>query len=425
MTDIDATGPAGPNSSRHLLSILIPTCNRQRFAAAAARCALAIPSSDLEVVVQDCSNDDSLSSMLIPELADKRLVYRYERPAFMAENWNRAIGHARGEYICLIGDDDGVIPEILDAAAWAKREDLDCLAVKNTVDYRWPGATAPATLVSRLFKRALDGYLQVIHPFRDRITMNVDTEKELRKLVRDGGVYYLEFDLPKLYHGLVHRRCLEKVRDRIGTFTGGMSPEMYVSLAMACTAPRLAVIDYPLTIPGACRASNTIIQGVLKCQSQKLEDQPEFRARQYRWADVIPRLYTVPPIWADSAVASLLAMGRADLVQQLNLPRLAAHCVRANQGVTEPVLQGLLVGLETTGKSFAIGKIMFAWNVMKMAVAEQVGRVKRLLIMLASGRSNRIEGLSDIVEASKALTRYLADNSWSFARCASKPYRCK
>jgi hypothetical protein len=419
VTNIEATGFAKADGSRPLLSIVIPTCNRQVYAASAIRCALAIPSSDIEVVVQDCSDEDTLSSLIAAESLDKRLSYRYERPAHMTENWNRAIGRATGEYLCLIGDDDGINPEIVQAAEWAKSNTLDCLAVNNTVDYRWPGA-GQLTRVSILCKQILDGFLQIVYPFRSDITMDVDTEAELRKLVRDGGVYYMKFNLPKLYHGLVHRRCLDTVREKLGAFTGGLSPEMFASLAIACTAPRLAVIDYPLTIPGGCKASNTYIVSASKRQSMKLEDQPEFRDVGYHWSEIVPRLYTVPPAWADSAVAALLAMGRADLVGQLNLPRLAAYCVRANHGVIEPVMQGLYSGLQITHKNSTIGTLKFAWNLLGMAVAHQISRVKRLFVLILPKRPQRLEGLNDIVEASRGLTRYLNDYGLSFTKCTLK-----
>src|ERR1035441_6239024 len=235
---------AKDNTSRPLLSIIIPTYNRQEYAASAIRCTLEIPSNDIEIVVQDCSDDDLLSSMIVPELLDKRLSYRYDRPPVnMTENWNRAITLARGEYVCLIGDDDGVNPEIVQAAVWAKSTGLDCLAVRNTVNYLWTGTGAP----SGLFEKAVGGCLKIAG-FRDNIT-EVDTEVELRKLVRDGGVYYLQFNLPKLYHGLVHRRCLEAIHEKVGAYCGGLSPDIFPSVAIACGARRVAVTDYPLTIP--------------------------------------------------------------------------------------------------------------------------------------------------------------------------------
>jgi glycosyltransferase involved in cell wall biosynthesis len=421
MTHIEAGGLAKADSSKPLLSIIIPTYNRQEYAVSAIRCALAILSSDIEIVVQDCSDDDSLSSLIAAERLDKRLSYHYERPAHMSDNWNRAISWATGEYLCLIGDDDGVNPEIVQAAAWARNETLDCLAVRSAANYPWPSTFECSTLYSTFPKKAPDGYLEIV-PFRGNITTNVDTEVELTKLMQDGGAYYLRFNLPKLYHGLVHRRCLDAVREKVGTYCGrSMSPDMFLSLAIACTAPHLAVTDYPLTIPGECKASNSIIYSVLKRESTKLEDHPDFRDDGGRWSEVVPRLYTVPPIWADAAVAALLAMGRSDLVQQLNLPRLAAYCVRANRGVTQPVLRGLSTGLRITGKNFTVGVIKFAWILLIITGRNLAGRIKsNLLLMLGAKRIQRVEGVNNMVEVSQALTRYLNENGWSFAQHAIK-----
>jgi hypothetical protein len=184
----------------------------------------------------------------------------------------------------------------------------------------------------------------------------------------------------------------------------------------------MAVTDYPLTIPGACKESNSIVHlKDRKRQLKKLEDMPEFRCDGYRWSEIVPRLYTVPTVWADAGVAALLAMGRADLVRQLNLPRLAAYCVRANRGVTQPVLRGLFTGLRITRQNITIGMIKFAWNVLWMEGAKQTGRIKyRLLSVFRAKRVQRIDGLNNMVEASQALTRYLKDNGWSFSECARK-----
>jgi glycosyltransferase involved in cell wall biosynthesis len=401
------------------LSIIIPTYNRQKYAASAIRCALAIPSNDIEVVVQDCSDGDLLSSLIVPELLDKRLSYRYERPAVMAENWSRAIARTAGEYVCIIGDDDGVNPEIVQAAAWAKSNALDGLAVATITNYLWANSGAPATLYSTLFRKALDGFLS-IPPFRGYVKTDINTELELQKFVRDGGVYFQNFNLPKAYHGFVHRRCLDAVCEKVGTYCGSPSPDMFLSIAVACTSPRIAMTDYPLTLPGACRASNSVIQGMLKSQSKKLEDQPEFLGVGYRWSELVPRVFTVPGIWADSAVATLVAMGRSDLVSQLNLPRLAAYFVRENDSVLQPVLRDLRSGLRITGKSSTIGTIKFGWDVLWMKAAKQAGWINRILRRVGIRRIHRIDGINNMEEASAALTRYLNDNGWSFAECALK-----
>jgi hypothetical protein len=418
MKNIEVDELAKADKPRPILSIIIPTYNRQECVASVIRCALAISSNDIEVIVQDCSDDDRLLKLIVPELFDKRLFYRYEWPAKMAENWNRAIGRATGEYICIIGDDDGINPEIVQAAAWAKSKSLDCLIVKNVVEYRWPDTRKYSTLLSTFLQKPLPGSL-LIYPFRGDITNGIDAEAELQKLFHDGGAYFMHFNLPKLYYGLVHRRSLEAVHKKVGTYCKGMSPDIFTSLAIACTVPRMAMTDYPLTIPGACRASNSIIHlEDSKRQPNKLKAMPEHRRDGYLWAELVPQLYTIPPIWADSAIKAVHAMGRADLVQQLNLPRLAAYCVRANRGVTKPVLQNLFKGLQITNKNIAIGAIRFVWNVLGIAALLQTDRIKRLLMMTVGKGRQRIDGLNNMVETSQALTRYLNQNGRSFTQCA-------
>jgi hypothetical protein len=189
----------------------------------------------------------------------------------------------------------------------------------------------------------------------------------------------------------------------------------------------MAVTDYPLTIPGACKASNSIIHledG--KRKPEKLEAMPEYSRDGYQWAELVPHLYTVPPIWADSAIKAVLAMGRADLEQQLNLPRLAAYCVRANRGVTRLVLRSLFTGLRIMRKNSAIGMIEFAWILLIITGRNLAGRIKHhLLLMIGARRFHRVEILNNMVEVSQALTRYLNINGWSFAHCALKGYKCK
>ncbi len=38
----------------------------------------------------------------------------------MVDNFNSAMEAVAAEYVCFIGDDDGINPELLDAAQWAR-----------------------------------------------------------------------------------------------------------------------------------------------------------------------------------------------------------------------------------------------------------------------------------------------------------------
>ena len=89
---------------------------------------LEIPDPGLELVVQDNSDSRELESYTSASVVDRRLRYRYTPPPFsMIDNFNAAVELATGEYLCLIGDDDGVNPEIMEAAHWAQGENVDAI----------------------------------------------------------------------------------------------------------------------------------------------------------------------------------------------------------------------------------------------------------------------------------------------------------
>jgi len=402
------------SDSRPLLSIVIATRNRVPYAVSAIQSILENPDQDLELVVQDNSDSSDLETWIKTNVCDYRLRYgRIVQPLSFVGNFNAAAEAARGEYVCFIGDDDGVNPEIMDAARWAKRGDLDAVAVKHSLNYLWRDSGVASTL----FTKVTGGSLY-INPFSG-IVIYADMEKEMKSLVRNGGLYYLQHSLPKLYHGLVHRRCLQAIHARTGVYFAGLSPDTFASLAIACVARRVAVVDYPLTIPGACKVSGTVLEGSIKKHSRRLEDAPHLRHRgEYKWCELVPRVYSVETIWVDSSVAALRAMGREDLVQELNLAKLAAYCIGANRGVAKPVLRDMLAGLRIMGKSRVVGTLQFAMSLLSGPAVAFARRARnRLLIMAGRRIVCRIDNLENMVDVSHALAVYLRGHGCRFSEC--------
>lgn len=406
---------------RPLLSVVIPTRNREHYARAAIESVLAIGDERLELVVQDNSDSTELDSWVRDRISDPRLRYgRTAEPLSFVGNFDRAATLSTGEYVCFIGDDDGVNPEILEAAEWARMCGLDALSTRPSVHYLWPGAALPATL----FTASTDGVLTIAR-FASQIRY-VDPEVEMSALMRNGGLYYLETDLPKLYHGLVHRRCLAAIRQRTGAFFGGLSPDTFASLSVSCVAKSVAVTDYPLTIPGSCRESGSIIEGALKRHSKRLEDAPHLRHRgEYAWSPLVPRVYTVETLWVDSSLAALRAMGREDVARLLDVPKLAAQTLWANRGIGRAVFEGLLMALRKQGKTRSAGVTRFVLNLLCLAcrfglqVARRLWRRAQSLVGVR--HVQRIAGIRDMGEASRELARYLTDSGKSFTALKGAP----
>lgn len=394
-----------------LLSIVIATRNRKPFALSAIQAVLEISDPRLELVVQDNSDSSELDSVISEQVHDSRLRYRHTSGRLsMVDNFNLAMELATGEYVCLIGDDDGVNPEIVEAAAWAKSEDLDSLSVRPSAFYLWPGTG----LSSTVFTTVVGGSLSV-GPFSGGLAIG-EPEKELLALLRNGGLYYLDFKLPKAYHGLARRQCLEDIRQRGGSYFGGLSPDIFTSVALACVCRRVASIEYPLTIPGHCSVAEKT-HHVKDAHLRPFAEAPHFYGRgDYQWCPLVPQVFIGEAFWVDSAIAALRAMGREELVKELNLPKLAAHCLGAYRGVARPVLSCMLRGLRSTGKNRLLGVFAMFWGLCSGPGHRLVHRGwNRALIMLGIRQIHAIRELATIRECSRSLTGYLQMKGLSFS----------
>ncbi len=96
------------------VSVCIPTYNGAAFIAEAIRSVLAQGWPDFELlVVDDHSTDATLD--VTRSFVDPRLrVYKNPQRLGIPGNWNRCLGLAQGEYVCLFHQDDVMLPENLE-----------------------------------------------------------------------------------------------------------------------------------------------------------------------------------------------------------------------------------------------------------------------------------------------------------------------
>lgn len=390
--------------TKPLLSIVIPTKNRQRYCLSAIQSILNLNDPDIQIVIQDNSTDEQLRAQ-IPQLDSSILKYSYI-PGVLSfvENFNNAIDAADGEYLCIIGDDDGINPEIIQATAWAKHHQIECLVGNVEANYRWDNTGAPDTF----FTKMTDNTLTMTH-FNGK-AKRVNIEESLIKLMKNGCTNYLDYDFPKLYHGIVKKTALQKLKDRTGSYLKGLSPDIYASIALACTIEQLVVVDYPLTIPGVCAESGSIQEGQLKKHSKELASAPHFRGRttEYEWDEFVPKLYCVQTIWADSAFAALKELGRKDyLLEYFDEYMLYANILEADNTLTSIILKHLKNKYPSISEKEHIKRInmkRLRGPFRKFMSRRVLGRIKKIF------RLERFEVITDLngmEEATQALQHYL------------------
>lgn len=107
-----AAAPAAAAKTRQnpLFSVVIPTHNRLALLRDAVYSITRQSGPNWECVIFDNSSEDAIAEY-VSSLNDSRVRYeRSEEFLPVTVSWNRAIDLAKGDYVTLIGDDDGLVP---------------------------------------------------------------------------------------------------------------------------------------------------------------------------------------------------------------------------------------------------------------------------------------------------------------------------
>lgn len=384
-----------------LLSIVIPTRNRQTYVESAVASILAIDDPQIEVVIQDNSDEKILSESLSGYFNDCRLKYRYTPPPLSSVgNFNNAIKHATGEYVCIIGDDDGINPQIIDAVRWAKENNIDALTGNLSANYRWANTGAPNTF----FTKMTDSTLTMTH-FSGRFRQ-VNIEKSLREFCNSGFTYHIEYDLPRVYHGIVKRILLNELHYKNGAYIKALSPDIYLSLAIANYVKKLVVIDYPLTIPGVCQKSSSVNEGQINNHPRGLNAIPHLQNNPgYVWTKEVPPLYTIETIWADSAFHAFQDMNREDLLKRFNSYQLYARILRRNPDTWRACIDHIK-HIPNTNNIIKLIRLSIAY--LSVSLSRFFSRaLRRVMIIAKLRRLDEIKSLPNMSAATDALVTYL------------------
>lgn len=382
-----------------LLSIIIPTADRQDYAAKSISAAAAA-CPDAEIVVSDTSAAEGLMARLTPKVAAR---VRYIRPGVgldVVSNFNVAASAATGCWLAFMGDDDCVGPRIADIACWAEAQGLDALVSYGAAFaaiYYWPGVT------SRYFSNGYASKL-IVNRFSGR-ARPLDAQAAVRDALADlgNGLGWMA----RAYHGLVSRRLVDDIVARHGSLFGGVSPDIYSATLISMMARKSAVVDWPFILPGASPKSTAGL-GVAQTDRSTLWTNPHIAPfRNLQWDPLIPEFYSPTTVWSYSFKKAVDAVRDASL--QPNLARLYARCLFHNRAYADTIWASV-EAWGATGVAGAKARVLAELAGEGGRFAGKVGR--RLLTPRAEGAAVYVEaGLDDVEAAYFALDRWLAANS--------------
>ncbi len=393
--------------NRPLLSIVVPTRNRNVYARSAIKSLTRIKSALLEVVIEDNSDDDGLHMWIRENVPDNRIVYHYSSlRTSQSGNYDRSMRGVTGEYVAFIGDDDGVNPEILPATEWAKRKGYDVVVPLNSAHYFWPDlkvANRTSLAPGELRLTPVTG--EIIEP---------DPKEELKKCARDAGQQF--HMLPRAYYGIVRRELFDAIKLKSGSFFPGVSPDLAAAAALGTVARRVCVVDYPLFLPASSARSNAGLSG-LNRHVGSLQEQEHLGSDWLReWSPIVPPFYSVQTIWAEAFVTSLRRMGRKDLLREFNVAKLYAWLLMFYPRFLSHILPQFRSAVREAGQRLPAASTSLLWNFVCLGFTRAKFLTQRSFGLRPTSSFSSHKGIETIEEAVVRLQVEIRSNGFAFTK---------
>lgn len=230
-----------------VLSICVPSRNRQLYFRQTIDALLKSDRTDVQFVFVDNSDDPSImNTFMATKASDSRITYlpAGEQIHSMMANWERAVAAATGRYVTVIGDDDYADPDL---AAFlinleSKVGEVDALTWSG-FNYVWP----------------VDG----VAPLPLKVDLNAKvTRFDKRDLIGRAfgwqGAAHVPICGNSVYHGAISRALLLKIRDVFGgRFFEFPTIDYENAFKVILTGRTFYHVSRPFSVPGVCPESNS------------------------------------------------------------------------------------------------------------------------------------------------------------------------
>jgi glycosyltransferase involved in cell wall biosynthesis len=315
-----------------LLSICIPTKNRQKYCKEAILSILENRQKYFELIIQDNSDEDTLKGV-VKKINDRRLVYFYTNDALSSiGNINLSVERASGKFICMIGDDDDVLPHLFTMVEYMDKNNIDSICSNYTPSYIWPNKAINCSGEVKIIKGRFTS------PFKE-----INIQEKLERLFKKGIIDYQQYLLPRLYHGIISKEALDKIKINIGSYFEGLSPDIYSTIALSSFIKSHKIINKPISIAGVCPISTTS-QNNVGGHRGELSDIPHLKNRGgYIWDKLVPRFYSVETIWAESALTAARDFEIKGTVENFNKKRFNIVSLAKSKSIKNIIFRELFL----------------------------------------------------------------------------------
>lgn len=298
----------------YLVSVVVPTKNRYVHLKDLISLIDSFHLAELELVIQDNSDENEEILDFLKGFDNENIHYYYSTDKLtMSTNADAGIRHAQGEYVCFIGDDDGVCRNIVECAKWMKSNNIDGVRSSQTIFHYNESSNKSSNL---------------------SFVNNGKTAKKenptirLRQAMRRGLVLS-DCYIPMIYQAIVKKSVLDRIFNKGGTHFPGVVPDVSGGVCLCFELKKYAVVNFPVVINGlSSHCSGGIHKqtknGVLRLEDVKFITQ---RARD-SWDKRLPRIWASSIVWSEAGIKALEYMGANEMAQNVNIEYTLANAMR-------------------------------------------------------------------------------------------------
>lgn len=296
--------------AKPLLSIVVPTKDRYKYLKHLIKLIHSFNSDEIEIVVQDNTSDNDEILDFLSELNYSGCKYFHEAGQLpMSTNADKAILHSEGEYVCFLGDDDGICPNCLDYCRYMKENGYEAMR-SNLAHYYWPDAVSSSNNSS--------GYLK--YKYVDKELIGLSPNEVLMDVLNRGFVD--RGNLPSVYHGIVTRTILNVIYDKCNTFFPGQSPDISNGIAVCLSVDKILMTSEVVTVSGASKYHGGLTKNMTK-KYPMVSDMVWFRpGAEEIWDKRLPHVADGTVIWTESSIETLRNMGRDDIINMIDFEKV-------------------------------------------------------------------------------------------------------
>jgi glycosyltransferase involved in cell wall biosynthesis len=230
-----------------LISIVIPTHNRLHLLRDAIETVRRQEGGEWELVIFDNASVDPIREH-VASLNDSRVRYaRSDEFLPVTSSWNRAISLATGQYVVLLGDDDGLTPRYFERLTRIIREFNEPDVVYNNIYQFWHPGVAPWEP---------SGYLiDVRHGFffADRDKPFLLSSDEARFAALGSIRFKINFSFNS--QAIVYKREFLAKLSSDGPVYRSPFPDYYIANVALMRSGSTVVLPEPLAVAGVSKAS--------------------------------------------------------------------------------------------------------------------------------------------------------------------------